>query len=31
MIRPEKIRMVGVAEPIANGECTVLGTVRDIV
>ena len=31
MIRPEKIRIVGVADPVANGDCTIVGTVRDIV
>jgi putative spermidine/putrescine transport system ATP-binding protein len=31
MIRPEKIRIVGVAESVANSECTVVGTVREIV
>ncbi len=31
MIRPEKIRIVAVAEAVANDECSVVGTVRDIV
>jgi putative spermidine/putrescine transport system ATP-binding protein len=31
MIRPEKIRIVGVADPVDNSDCTVVGTVRDIV
>jgi putative spermidine/putrescine transport system ATP-binding protein len=31
MIRPEKIRIVGVAEPAGSDDCTATGTVRDIV
>jgi putative spermidine/putrescine transport system ATP-binding protein len=31
MIRPEKIRIVQVADPVGNDECTATGTVRDIV
>lgn len=31
MIRPEKIRIVKVADPVGNDECTATGTVRDIV
>lgn len=31
MIRPEKIRIVNVADPVGNDECTATGTVRDIV
>ncbi len=31
MIRPEKIRIVGVGDPVATGDCTIVGTVRDIV
>jgi putative spermidine/putrescine transport system ATP-binding protein len=31
MIRPEKIRIVGVDEPVRTGECTAVGTIRDIV
>jgi putative spermidine/putrescine transport system ATP-binding protein len=31
MIRPEKIRIVGVADPVGDDDCTAVGTVRDIV
>jgi putative spermidine/putrescine transport system ATP-binding protein len=31
MIRPEKIRIVHIADPVGNDECTATGTVRDIV
>ncbi len=31
MIRPEKIRIVGLDEPVANADCTAVGTIRDIV
>ncbi|MGA8523289.1 MAG: ABC transporter ATP-binding protein [Candidatus Dormiibacterota bacterium] len=31
MIRPEKIRIVSVADTVGNDECTATGTVRDIV
>ena len=31
MIRPEKIRIVGVGDPVGDDECTAVGTVRDIV
>jgi len=31
MIRPEKIRIVEVDDPVATGECTTVGTIRDIV
>ncbi len=31
MIRPEKIRIVGVADPVGDDDCTTVGTVRDIV
>ena len=31
MIRPEKIRIVALDEPVAAGESTVVGTIRDIV
>jgi putative spermidine/putrescine transport system ATP-binding protein len=31
MIRPEKIRIVGLDEPVGSGDCTAVGTVRDIV
>jgi putative spermidine/putrescine transport system ATP-binding protein len=31
MSRPEKIRIVQVADPVGNDECTATGTVRDIV
>jgi putative spermidine/putrescine transport system ATP-binding protein len=31
MIRPEKIRIVALDEPVATGESTVVGTIRDIV
>jgi putative spermidine/putrescine transport system ATP-binding protein len=31
MIRPEKIRIVGLDEPVGKDDCTVVGTVRDVV
>lgn len=31
MIRPEKIRIVGLTEPVGNDHCTAAGTIRDIV
>ena len=31
MIRPEKIRMVGLDEPVDNRDCTAVGAIRDIV
>jgi putative spermidine/putrescine transport system ATP-binding protein len=31
MIRPEKIRIVGLDEPVGSGSCTAVGTIRDLV
>jgi putative spermidine/putrescine transport system ATP-binding protein len=31
MIRPEKIRIVGVLDPVGSDDCTAVGTIRDIV
>src|SRR6476661_4000723 len=30
-VRPEKLRVVGEAEPVPDQQCTVLGTVEDVV
>ncbi len=31
MVRPEKIRIVALSDPVGNGDCTAVGTIRDIV
>lgn len=31
MIRPEKIRIVGVLDPVGSDDCTAVGTIRDVV
>lgn len=31
MVRPEKIRIVTLSDPVGSGDCTAVGTIRDIV